>query len=85
MFYVIGYRKKVILTNLTNAFPEKKPSEINRIHKDFLKYFCDLLLETFKTLTISRKKMLRHCKLDPSAEELFKQLAEQNKSIIIKL
>jgi len=83
MFYVIGYRKKVILTNLTNAFPEKKPAEINLIHKEFMKYFCDLLLETFKTLTISREKMLRHCKLDPSAEALFKQLAQQNKSIII--
>ena len=83
MFYVISYRKKVILANLTNAFPEKKPSEIIHIHKEFMKYFCDLLLETFKTLTISRKKMLKHCKLDPSAEELFKQLAQQNKSVII--
>ena len=83
MFYVISYRKNVILSNLTNAFPEKKPSEINHIHKEFMKYFCDLLLETFKTLTISRKKMLKHCKLDPSAEELFKQLAQQNKSVII--
>ena len=83
LFYVIGYRKKVILTNLTNAFPEKNTAEINRIHKEFLKYFCDLLIETFKTLTISRKKMLRHCSIDPSAEKLFKQLAQQNKSIII--
>ncbi len=83
MFYVISYRKNVILSNLTNAFPEKKPSEINHIHKEFMKYFCDLLLETFKTLTISKKNMLKHCKLDPSAEELFKQLAQQNKSVII--
>ena len=83
LFYVIGYRKKVILTNLTNAFPEKNTTEINRIHKEFLKYFCDLLIETFKTLTISRKKMLRHCSVDPSAQILFNQLAQQNKSIII--
>lgn len=27
--------------------------------------------------------MLRHCSIDPSAEKLFKQLAQQNKSIII--
>ena len=83
MFYVICYRKKVILDNLTNAFPEKTAAEIGSIHKAFLKYFCDLLLETFKTLTISRKNMLKHCSFDPSAIQLFNELAEQNKSIII--
>ena len=83
LFYIIGYRKKVILGNLTKAFPEKTTHEIAVIHKEFFKYFCDLLLETFKTLTISRKKMLTHCSLDPSASLLFKQLAAQNKSIII--
>lgn len=83
MFYVIGYRKKVILGNLTNAFPEKTVAEIAVIHRDFFKYFCDLLLETFKTLTISRNNMLKHCSFDPSATLLFNELAEQNKSVII--
>ena len=51
-YYVIGYRKKVVFNNLRNSFPEKTEQEIIKIAKDFYKYFCDLILETLKTLTI---------------------------------
>ncbi|MEO5888904.1 MAG: lysophospholipid acyltransferase family protein [Ferruginibacter sp.] len=83
LYYVIGYRKKVVFTNLKNAFPEKTTPEILDLQKEFYHYFCDLSVETFKTLTISRKQMLRHCSMEPQAEALFNQLAEDNKSIII--
>ena len=83
LFYVIGYRKKVVFNNLSKSFPEKTPAEIKIIQKKFYRYFCDLFLETFKTLTISRKKMLQHCSMDPQAKELFDQMAAENKSIII--
>ncbi len=83
IYYVIGYRKKVVFANLKNSFPEKTAAELISIQKSFYQYFCDLFLETFKTLTISRKKMLEHCSFDPGAELLFKQLAEKNKSVII--
>jgi Kdo2-lipid IVA lauroyltransferase/acyltransferase len=83
LYYVIGYRKKVVFTNLQNAFPEKTMAEIMILHKKFYRYFCDLFLETFKTLTISRRQMLKHCSIDPVAEQLFKQLAEDKKSIIV--
>ncbi len=83
LYYVIGYRKKVVHVNLKNSFPEKTTKEIITLQKTFYRYYCDLLLETFKTLTISPKKMLQHCHLNPEAERLFKALAEENKSIII--
>ena len=83
LYYVICYRKKIVHANLKNSFPEKTVAEIKALEKKFYKYYCDLLLETFKTLTISQKKMLQHCRLDPEAESLFKQLAAENKSIII--
>ncbi|MBC7888947.1 MAG: lysophospholipid acyltransferase family protein [Ferruginibacter sp.] len=83
LYYVTGYRKKVVLDNLKNSFPEKTTAEIIVLHKKFYRYFCDLFLETLKTLTISRKKMLEHCRIDPGAELLFKELAKENKSIIV--
>ncbi|MEP7145127.1 MAG: lysophospholipid acyltransferase family protein [Ferruginibacter sp.] len=83
LYYVIGYRKKVVFNNIKNAFPEKTFPEIIAIQKKFYRYFCDLFLETPKTLTISRKQMLKHCRFEPAAENLFKQLAEENKSIIV--
>ncbi|MCW3092795.1 MAG: lipid biosynthesis acyltransferase [Ferruginibacter sp.] len=83
LYYVIGYRKKVVFANLKNAFPGKATAELIILQKKFYKYFCDLFLETFKTLTISRKQMLKHCSFDPGADELFKTLAAENKNLII--
>ncbi len=48
IYYLIGYRKSVVLTNLKNAFPEKTENEINRISKKFYLHFSDLTLETIK-------------------------------------
>ena len=72
-----------MLQNLRNAFPEKTAEEIHLISKKFYRYLCDLFLETFKTLTISKESMLKHCSMDPAATELFNKLADENKSIII--
>ena len=83
LYYIIGYRKSVVLANLRNSFPEKSEGEIDAVSKKFYHYFCDLFLETLKTLTISRSGMLEHCVLDSTASELFSQLALDNKSFII--
>ncbi len=85
LFYVIGYRKQVVLENLRNSFPAKSDAEIKSICKQYYRYLCDLFLETFKTLTISRKEMLKHCSIDARALELFNQLAAENKSIVLVL
>jgi KDO2-lipid IV(A) lauroyltransferase len=83
LYHVIGYRKKVVFINLRNSFPDKTDAEIKIIQKEFYRYFCDLFLETFKTLTISPAKMLKHCSMDPAAEALFNAFAEENKSLVV--
>jgi len=82
-YYIIGYRKKVVLQNLRNAFPEKSDEEINAICKGFFHFFCDFFVETFKTLTISKKSMLRHCKWPDETSAVFSKLADDGKSSII--
>jgi KDO2-lipid IV(A) lauroyltransferase len=83
LYYVVGYRKEVVLKNLRNSFPGKTEKEILIIRKQFYRYFCDLFLETFKTLSISRKSMLKHCWLDQDSLHLFDQLAAANQSIMV--
>lgn len=83
LFYLIGYRKKVVTENLRNSFPQKTEQEIQQIVKSFFRYLCDLSLETFKTLTISKKTMLKHCSLTDEAQALFDKLAQEHKSIIL--
>jgi KDO2-lipid IV(A) lauroyltransferase len=48
VYYVVGYRKKVVTENLKNAFPEKSENEILVISKKYFRHFCDLTLETIK-------------------------------------
>ena len=83
LFYCIGYRKKVILTNLRNAFPDKTDAEINVIFRSFYHYLCDLIFEVLKVLTISKKTMLKRCKFDPESLALFSKYADEGKSVIL--
>jgi len=83
VFYGLKYRRTVTETNLRNAFPEKSEQEIQAITKTYFHYLCDLMLETFKTLTISEKEALRRCKFHDTS--LFNRLHEEKKSIIIVL
>lgn len=85
MYTVVGYRKKVVFKNLRNSFPDKTDDEIKKLAKAYYHYLCDMTLEIFKTLTISRKAMLRHCNFDEASLKLFKSLAEQNKSAILTM
>jgi Kdo2-lipid IVA lauroyltransferase/acyltransferase len=63
LFYVFGYRKKVINDNLNRAFPEKSKSEIKEIRQKFYKNFTDILLEGIKGLTMSDKSVFKRYKL----------------------
>jgi Kdo2-lipid IVA lauroyltransferase/acyltransferase len=83
LFRVFRYRKGVIVKNLRNSFPDRSPEEIERLAHDFYHYLCDLFLEIFKTLSISRESMLRHCPMSPEALALFRKLAEEGKSLIL--
>jgi Kdo2-lipid IVA lauroyltransferase/acyltransferase len=85
LFHVFGYRKAVVYQNLRNAFPEKSPAEIDRMARAFYHYLCDLFLEMFKTLSISKRTMLRRCRMSPEALALFNELAAEGKSLILVL
>lgn len=83
LYRLLGYRKKVVFGNLRNAFPEKSEFEIEQLGKKYYHYLCDLTLETFKTLTISKKNMLKHCKFSDEAVSILNKLAAEEKSIIL--
>jgi Kdo2-lipid IVA lauroyltransferase/acyltransferase len=85
LYRVLGYRRQVVFQNLVKSFPEKQEKEIREIERRFYRYFCDLFLETFKTLTISREKMVKHCEFAPETLAIFNQLAEENQSFIIAM
>lgn len=59
VYYVVGYRKKVVRRNISNSFPDKTDKELKRIERRFYRYFCDLFVESIKLMHISPKQMNR--------------------------
>jgi len=52
-YYVVGYRKKVVLTNLRNSFPDKSDDEIKKIAKTFYHSLADFAVELVKSNRLS--------------------------------
>jgi KDO2-lipid IV(A) lauroyltransferase len=82
LFYVFGYRKKVVLENLTIAFPEKSEQELKRIRKKFYHHFVDIFMEMIKTFTISNEKILKRFKL-VNKEELAAFMAKHQNVLLM--
>ncbi len=80
IYYLIGYRKKVVFENLRFAFPEKKVTEIEDIAKKFYRHFCDITLESIKLCGMSEADFRERMKI--KNVELADQFFEKGKSII---
>lgn len=59
VYYLTGYRKKVVFNNLTSSFPEKSEKEIKSIARGFYHFMCDIMVETIKLLSMSHKEIKR--------------------------
>ncbi|WP_232282893.1 lysophospholipid acyltransferase family protein [Pedobacter sp. BAL39] len=62
VYYLVGYRKKIVRENLQRSFPEKSPEELRKIEKQFFRFFADLTFETIKMHSISRSELERRFK-----------------------
>lgn len=58
--HVVRYRRGVVRANLASAFPEKTADELRTIERHFYRYFCDQFVETVKSVSMSRRQMMRH-------------------------
>jgi Kdo2-lipid IVA lauroyltransferase/acyltransferase len=81
LYHVIGYRKKVVLTNLKNSFPDREEKERILIAKKFYRHLCDLTVESIKTFTISQKQISK--RVTCTNPEVMDKFFEQGKSVIM--
>ena len=78
---LIKYRKPLITKNLKNSFPEKNENEIKNIQRYFYKHFLDLIVESLKGFTISKKEISRKIKL--KNPDLVNEMAQKSQNIIL--
>jgi len=81
LYYLIPYRKKVVMANLAKAFPEKSEAELKIICRKFYRHFCDLVLESVKNFSISdAEARKRFVTINP---EVINDYADKGQSVIV--
>jgi KDO2-lipid IV(A) lauroyltransferase len=58
--YVVRYRRKVVLTNLRNAFPEKSDKEISKIAARCNRNLAEQMINTLSVAGISPERLKRY-------------------------
>ena len=81
VYYVFGYRKKVVSGNLKLSFPNKTDEELLKIQKKFYHHFIDIFIEMVKSFSISEKNLEKRYQF--SNIEVLKNLEKEGKSIIL--
>lgn len=81
LYYIFGYRKKVVRQNLEKSFPEKSAQERKTIEKASYKHLADLIVESLKGFTISEKEMRR--RFTATNIDLLDKYHNLNRNIII--
>lgn len=80
-YYIIGYRKKVVVQNVYNAFPDLSEEEKKMIIKNFYKNLSDVFVETIKSLTISKESLKKRVKI--KNPEVLEKFYRQKESVIV--
>jgi KDO2-lipid IV(A) lauroyltransferase len=83
IFRIFRYRKTVVLGNLNLAFPQKSKQEKAKIAKEFYKHFCDLIFESFKSLTISEEEIKKRFTVININE--IKRIENEGKSVVLMM
>jgi Kdo2-lipid IVA lauroyltransferase/acyltransferase len=61
MYYVAGYRKKIVLDNIAIAFPTYTLAQKKNIAKKFYRNLADTFIETIRMLSMSQREFEKRC------------------------
>lgn len=80
LYKIIGYRKKVVFSNIRHSFPEKTEKEIKEIADGFYAHLCDMMVESIRIFSISQEEAIKRCRvINPEVSNRF---AEQGRSVL---
>ncbi|MAX80143.1 MAG: lipid A biosynthesis acyltransferase [Crocinitomicaceae bacterium] len=81
IYRLFGYRKKVVIQNLKNAFPNKSEQEIEVECTKYYRYLCDLVLEVIKSTSMSEKEIKDRVKIE--LDETYLEAVKNKRNIIL--
>lgn len=83
VYYLVGYRKKIVRQNLALALPNLSEKERLVIEKKSYRHLCDMFLEMIKTMSLSEEEMDKRFSF--TNIETLTEIEKQGKSIAIMM
>jgi Kdo2-lipid IVA lauroyltransferase/acyltransferase len=80
-FFVVRHRQHVIREQVEKVFPALSGAQREAIHKQFLKNFCDVLVEVLKSVSMSEADMRRRMRVTNA--ELARQYLDAGQSVML--
>jgi Kdo2-lipid IVA lauroyltransferase/acyltransferase len=81
IYKMVRYRKKVVLRNIANSFPEQTHEEHLQTVSAFYRHLCDLMVESIKVFTISAEQVKERFRfINP---EYINRFYEKGQSVIL--
>ena len=80
VYYIVGYRKKVVRENLKNSFPEKSEKELRKIERRFYLHPCDSFIEWIYPLHRSAEQMSKYYKF--KNPEVINDIYKEGKGVV---
>lgn len=77
---ILGYRKAVIIQNLSRAFPELNYKEIENLKKSFYRNFSDVFIESIMSNSMSVNKVMERYKI--KNPQLINEYINQGRDVI---
>jgi len=81
IYFVFGYRKKVIRTNLERSLLHLSKKELRRVERQFYQHFCDLVVESLKNFTVSERQVKKRFVI--KNPEIIDKFWEDGRDVII--
>ena len=79
-WHVVGYRKSVVLDNLSKCFPDRSSDQVTKLAKEYYSFFFSTIAESIKHFTMSERAAVRRCRvLNPEA---IAHLLKEGRSVI---
>jgi len=80
LYYLMGYRKKVVFRNLKNSFPEKSVKELKSIQKKFYRHLSDVFIENIALIKMKPERISKMVEF--KNHDILNDLYSQGKSIV---
>ena len=83
IYHIVRYRRGVVRKNLSTSFPEYNEQRLLQIERRFYHWFCDYIFETFKLLSMSDEKLMRH--LEFHGSEQMEEVFDEERNIALMM